>query len=521
VRRVVEILMSPADAADAERVRAAAATAAGCRRGDAVLVRVDRRSLDARGRQVRVRLRVEVTDEGDLPDAELPGLARAAERDVRRRPAVVIVGAGPAGLFAALACIANGVRPVVLERGKDVRARRKDLAAITQRHVVDPDSNYCFGEGGAGTYSDGKLYTRSSKRGDVAAILRTFVAYGADPDILVDAHPHIGTNKLPGVITKMREAIVDAGGEVRFGARVADLELADGVARGVRLSTGEEVRGERVILATGHSARDVFEMLERQGIAIESKGFAVGVRVEHPQSIIDMVRYRTSVRDPHLPPASYSAVHQVDGRGVYAFCMCPGGIIAPCATRQDEVVTNGWSPSKRNNPFANSGIVVEVPPHDAPMDGVRFQLALEHAAWEAGGRRQSAPAQRLVDFTLGRASSSLPACSYPPGVVSHRVDQLLPPPIATRLRAALTAFGRSMRGYLTNDALVVAVESRTSSPVRVPRDAETLEHPDVSGLYPCGEGAGYAGGIVSAAMDGVRSAERACAVIASLASPAA
>ena len=404
----------------------------------------------------------------------------------------------------------------MLERGKDVRARRRDLAALTQRHVVDPDSNYCFGEGGAGTYSDGKLYTRSTKRGDIAAILETFVAYGASPDIRVDAHPHIGTNKLPGIITRMREAIVGAGGLVRFGARVTDLVVHDGKIAGVVLATGEEVPAARVILATGHSARDVFELLHRKGIAIVRKDFALGVRVEHPQAIIDEIRYHAKVRDPHLPPASYSAVQQVDGLGVFAFCMCPGGIIAPCATAPEEVVTNGWSPSKRNNPFANSGIVVEVrapadDPGDDPLGGVRFQRALERAAWEAGGRTQVAPAQRMLDFLEGRASSTLPACSYPPGITSQRIDQLLPPAIATRLQGGLRAFGRAMRGYLTNEAVVVAVESRTSSPVRIPRDPVTLEHPEVRGLYPCGEGAGYAGGIVSAAMDGVRCADRACA----------
>ena len=412
-----------------------------------------------------------------------------------------------------------GLRPVVLERGKDVRARRHDLAALTQRHVVDPDSNYCFGEGGAGTYSDGKLYTRSAKRGDVARVLETFVAYGASPDILVDAHPHIGTNKLPGIITRMREAILEAGGEVRFGARVVDLlreggQSAGGRVRGVILASGEEVTGTSVILATGHSARDVFELLERSGVLLERKDFALGVRIEHPQSIIDEVRYHTAERDPHLPPASYSAVEQVKGLGVYAFCMCPGGIIAPCATAPGEIVTNGWSPSKRNNPFANSGIVVEVrgPRGDGgPLSGVQYQRAVEHAAWEAGGKTQTAPAQRMVDFIEGRLSASLPACSYPPGIVSRRIDTLLPDEIATRLQAGLRAFGRKMKGYLTNEAVVVAVESRTSSPVRIPRDPETLEHPFAPGLFPCGEGAGYAGGIVSAAMDGVRCAERALA----------
>jgi len=511
MHRVVDILMAPAAAADPAQVREAAETAAGWKAGRAVGLRIQKRSVDARGRQVRMQLRVELSDEAPFaPAATTP----PALPDVRRKPPVVIVGAGPAGLFAALRVIALGRKPVVLERGKDVRARRHDLAALTQRHVVDPDSNYCFGEGGAGTYSDGKLYTRSSKRGDVAGVLEALVAYGASPDILVDAHPHIGTDKLPGVITRIREAILGAGGEVRFGARVADLILAGGAIHGVILASGEEVRAEAVILATGHSARDVFELLARRGVTILRKDFALGVRIEHPQAIIDRIRYHCSPRDPHLPPASYSAVEQVDGLGVYAFCMCPGGIIAPCATAAGEIVTNGWSPSKRNNPFANSGIVVEVRAGEGETDalgGVRYQRAIEQAACAAGGGTQVAPAQRMVDFLEGRLSSTLPACSYPPGVMSYRVDELLPPEIATRLQAGLRAFGRRMRGYQTNEAVIVAVESRTSSPVRIPRDPERLEHPEVRGLYPCGEGAGYAGGIVSAAMDGARCAERACA----------
>jgi len=507
MERVVDIALSPREATDPVLVRDAAAEAADLPVARVRSSRILKRSIDARSKQPLVRLRVALSD----TDLAGDGIRPPTLPDVSTARSVIIVGCGPAGLFSALRCIEHGLRPIVLERGKEVRARRRDLAAINKLHIVDPDSNYCFGEGGAGTYSDGKLYTRSHKRGDVGAVLNTLVAFGASEDILIDAHPHIGTNKLPHIITAMRETIVAAGGDVIFNSRVTDLIVRDHVVHGVVTSDDQEHLAEAIVLATGHSARDIFDLLHRKGILIERKDFALGVRIEHPQAIIDAAQYHCAVRDPYLPPASYAMVQQVEGLGVYSFCMCPGGIIAPCATANDEVVTNGWSPSKRNNPFANSGIVVTIPTPaalDDPLAGVRYQKEIEHAAWKAGGERQSAPAQRMEDFILGKNSLDLPGCSYPPGIIPYRVDQLLPTAVGARLREGLKEFGKKMRGYRTNEAVVVAVESRTSSPVRIPRDPTTLEHIEIGGLYPCGEGAGYAGGIVSAAMDGQRVADR-------------
>ncbi|MCB0794275.1 MAG: FAD-binding protein [Flavobacteriales bacterium] len=505
--RAVDIALPPAQAASTDLVHAAAAEAAGLAVEHARGMRVLRRSIDARSKHPLVRLRVEVSDR----DLDTPVIQRPELPDVNAAPEVLIVGCGPAGLFAALECIQNGLRPVLLERGKPIRERRRDLVRITREHEVDPDSNYCFGEGGAGTFSDGKLYTRSKKRGDVQAVLELLVAYGAPPDILVDAHPHIGTNKLPAIVTAMREAIQLAGGEVHFGCRVSDLKIEEDHLRGVGAADGRQWRADHVILATGHSARDIYALLERKGISMRRKEFALGVRIEHPQELIDRIQYHCDVRDPYLPPASYELVHQVDGYGVYSFCMCPGGIIAPCATANDEVVTNGWSPSKRNNPFANSGIVVTIPVGlGAPgaLGGMQFQKTLEHAAWKAGGQDQTAPAQRMVDMIQGRTSTDLPDCSYPPGIVSRPLHELLPEHVSVRLREGLKAFGRKRQGYLTNEAVLVAVESRTSAPVTIPRDPVSLEHVQVGGLFPCGEGAGHAGGIVSAALDGIRVAQR-------------
>ncbi|MGL5888550.1 MAG: NAD(P)/FAD-dependent oxidoreductase [Bacteroidia bacterium] len=480
--------------------------------------RLLRRSVDARNRNIKVNLRLEVFVNEPVPD-QLPAWPL---NDVSKRPEVHIIGAGPAGLFAALRLIELNLKPVILERGKDVQRRRRDLATLNKEHIVNPDSNYCFGEGGAGTYSDGKLYTRSGKRGDINRILELFVAHGADPIILADAHPHIGTNRLPKIIVAMRDNIRACGGEVHFDTKVTGIERKDdSITALIAEQNGSEVRfaAKQIILATGHSARDIFELLHSNNIRIEAKPFAMGVRAEHPQALIDSVQYHCStdkvplVRE-YLPASAYSLVQQVNGLGVYSFCMCPGGIIAPCATGPEQVVTNGWSPSRRNNPYANSGIVVAVDPaalkqyeKHGPFAALRYQQTLERIAWEAGGKTQTAPAQALSDFVNGKLSSRLPDCSYQPGVVSAPLHELLPPEIGKRLQEGFRAFGQKMKGYLTNEALIVGVESRTSSPVRIPRDSETLQHPQISNLYPCAEGAGYAGGIVSAAIDGQRCAE--------------
>jgi uncharacterized FAD-dependent dehydrogenase len=466
---------------------------------------VVRRSIDARKRPPVYVLRVRAwVDEPPQAEPEW----RLDLPDVHAAPPAVIVGAGPAGLFAALRLIQGGLRPIVLERGRDVRGRRLDVARLSREGVVDPESNYCFGEGGAGTFSDGKLYTRSTKRGDVERVLRILAWHGAPPEILVDAHPHVGTNRLPRVVQAIRGTIAAHGGEVRFGARVADLVVADGRVGGVILATGERVEGRGVILATGHSARDVYALLHRRGLRLEPKPFALGVRVEHPQRLIDRLQYHAAGRPAGLPAAAYSLVTRAAGRSVYSFCMCPGGIICPAMTAPDEVVVNGWSPSSRSSRFANAGIVVEtsVEDPDDVLAGIELQAEIERAAATATDGDAVAPAQRLVDFVEGRSSRDLPDCSYVPGVQSTDLAAVLPVPAADALRAALVSFGRTMRGWLTNEAIAVGVETRTSAPVRIPRDATTCMHPDAPGLFPCGEGAGAAGGIVSAAMDGERCA---------------
>ena len=468
-----------------------------------------KRSIDARSRKVIYRLQVKVyIDEPLLIDS-----FNLTYENVKDKKPVIVVGAGPAGLFAALQCIENGMKPIVLERGKDVKQRRRDLALINKEGIVNTESNYCYGEGGAGTYSDGKLYTRSNKRGDINKVLQIFVQHGAAEDILIDARPHIGTNKLPHIITAIRETILNAGGEVRFDQKVTDLIITSGKIKGVVINNEEKLTADAVILATGHSARDIYTLLNTKGISVEAKPFALGVRIEHPQAIIDAAQYHCDIRSEFLPPAYYSLVEQVGSRGVFSFCMCPGGIIAPCATYENEIVVNGWSPSKRNNPFANSGTVVQVTledvPGDDPLRMMNFQAQIEQTAFAMGGGNLVAPAQRMVDFVEGRISLDLPKNSYLPGTSSVMLKDTLPDFVASSLKDALPLFGKKMKGYYTNEAILVGVESRSSSPVRIPRDKETFQHPQVEGLYPCAEGAGYAGGIVSAAIDGVNCANAA------------
>ncbi|MFD0989229.1 NAD(P)/FAD-dependent oxidoreductase [Mariniflexile jejuense] len=477
-------------------------------------IKVLRKSIDARKPKIIFNYKIAVYIREVLPKTSD---YQFDYKDVSKAKAIHIVGFGPAGMYAALRCIELGFKPIVLERGKNVRDRRRDLKAINQDHIVNEDSNYCFGEGGAGTYSDGKLYTRSLKRGDVRRIFENLVFHGATDQILVDAHPHIGTNKLPKVVQNIRETILKYGGEIHFETRVTDFIIKNNKIQAIQLNNSEEMPANRVILATGHSARDIFYLLHNKQIALEAKSFAMGVRVEHPQHIIDAIQYHCSgKRHELLPAASYSLVQQVNERGVYSFCMCPGGFIVPAATANGEVVVNGMSPSKRNNLFANSGIVVEIDVHkDLPkyeqfgaLKGLEYQKNLERMAFTAGGRSQTAPAQRLTDFVEGRLSADLNPTSYQPGLNSAPLHSLLPKLIGSRLRKGFEAFGQKMRGYYTSEANIVGVESRTSSPVCIPRN-EHLEHPQIEGLFPCGEGGGYAGGIVSAAMDGERCAEAA------------
>ena len=528
MQKKISLRLLPSEAADNDTLTALLASATGVTPDRVNGFYLTKQSIDARGKQAWVNLTVQTfIDEPFCSRPSHPVLFKPLPAGATR---VVVVGAGPAGLFAALRLIEQGIRPIVLERGKEVRARRRDLARLNKEGVVNEDSNYCFGEGGAGTYSDGKLYTRSNKRGDIDRILQLFAQFGADESILYRSHPHIGTNKLPGIITAMREQILQCGGEIHFEQRVADLIITEKKLKAVKTSRGDVFEGAACILATGHSARDIFYLLHRHGILIEAKPFALGVRVEHSQQLIDRAQYHCETRGEWLPPAAYSWVQQVQNKGVFSFCMCPGGIIAPAATAPGEVVVNGWSPSKRNNPYANSGIVVAVDLPDLlndhrkkreskkpdPTDALsllRFQQAVEEKAFNAGGGALVAPALRLTDFCEGTISATLPPCSYLPGLRAAPMQDVLPEFILHRLRTAFREQGKKIRGYYTDQAVVVATESRTSSPVRIPRDPEKLHHPQLTTLFPCGEGAGYAGGIVSAAMDGERVADAVVAAI--------
>ncbi len=509
MKKEIDLVISPDHILDQSYIKASILQQENLKDNQLGHFTIRKRSIDARSNYPVYRLKVVLYIDED-PAVQHFNLEYKSVKEARR---IIIIGAGPAGLFAALRLIELGLKPIIIERGKDVKERRRDLAAINKDGILNPESNYCFGEGGAGTYSDGKLYTRSDKRGDVNKMLEIFVAHGATDDILVDARPHIGTNKLPQIITAIRETILNAGGEVHFDTKLLDLEIKNQTFKSAITNKGN-FEGEAVILATGHSAKDIYQLLHRKNILLEAKPFALGVRIEHPQYIIDQAQYNAKERHPNLPPSYYSLVTQVKDRGVFSFCMCPGGIIAPCSTEPNEIVVNGWSPSKRNNPYANSGTVVQINfqdvpgKEDDPFRLLNFQSQIEQTAFAAGGGNLKAPAQRMVDFVNQKVSTDLPANSYLPGLTSADLYQVLPAFVAKRLQKALTDFGKKMpgiygnNGYYTNEAVLVGVESRTSSPIRIPRDKITLQHPQIKKLFPCAEGAGYAGGIISAAIDG-------------------
>ena len=505
---IAQLKLTPEQANDAHAIQVAACHALNFSFDEIQHVRVLRKSMDARSRNIVFNLKVEVF----LCNEEIINSQEYFTLSKKKVSSCHIIGLGPAGIYAALQCIENGIKPIILERGKAVENRLVDIAAINKQRIINPESNYCFGEGGAGTYSDGKLYTRSTKRGNVKKVLDTFIQHGANEKISYEAHPHIGTNKLPSIISRMRETILDYGGEIHFEKKLIDLELVDNKINKLVCQDGSEFACEQLILATGHSARDIFYLLDKKGIKIEAKPFALGVRIEHTQALIDSIQYRRPARGKDLPPASYSIVSQAGGRGVFSFCMCPGGVIASASTDINETVVNGWSSSARNGAYSNSGMVVEVKPENwtaynqhAALAALKFQERIERKAFKTTGSIE-APAQRIEDFIQGRASSSLPRTSYQPGIISTDLEEILPEFITKSLRLGLMDFGKKMHGYRTNEAILVGVESRTSSPVRIPRDKESLRHPQIKNLYPCGEGAGYAGGIVSAAIDGMRCA---------------
>lgn len=506
MRKTVEIKILPAELHDESLIIQKTARKCGKKPSEIDEFTITRRSIDARGKQPFFRLRIEVFS-GEKPDAEPAILDNFNE--VNDAEPVIIVGAGPAGYFAALELIELGLKPIIFDRGKDVQARRRDLRAIQQFGVVNPNSNYCFGEGGAGTYSDGKLYTRSHKRGSIYKSLKLLVEHGAKTDILVDAHPHIGSNKLPKIVASIRETILKYGGEIHFNSLVTDFIIEQNEMKGVIVNDNEVHHGKGVILATGHSARDIYELLHKKNIHIEAKPFALGVRIEHSQKLIDKIQYNQYDREDQLPASSYKLVCQVQNRGVFSFCMCPGGLVVPAATAPGEIVMNGMSMSRRDSAYANSGTVVAIELEDLKpykkhgvFAGLELQKAVEQAVFAFGDGSQKAPSQRLTDFVKGKISQDLPDSSYIPGLYSAPVHEILPKEIYSKLRQGVTQFGKKMKGYFTEEANVIPTESRTSSPIRIPRNRETYMHEQIKGLFPCGEGAGFAGGIISAAMDG-------------------
>jgi uncharacterized protein len=523
LKRQLNICVEPWQVNDDTIIKSECAKSINISKEDITTVRIVRKSVDARGRNIKFNLGVEIYIN------EYPQIEQKPQFDYRyvgNKEPVIVVGAGPAGLFASLRLIELGLKPIIFERGKDVNSRKRDIALIHRNEGVNPDSNYGFGEGGAGTFSDGKLYTRSKKKGDISKILEVLYFHGAQPEILIDAHPHIGTNVLPRVIKNIRNSIIQAGGEIHFETKVSGVITSGLLVTGIELSSGEKVKAKAVIFATGHSARDIYYMLQNRGIHLESKNFAVGVRVEHPQELIDLIQYKRENRGKYLPPASYNFAEQVLDRGVYSFCMCPGGMIVPAATGSEELVVNGMSPSARNGQYANSGIVVELRNEDLKqytsfreLAGLKFQMELEKKCFEYAGYSQIAPAQRLSDFLKNVQSQTLPNTSYHPGVQSSAIHEWLPLFIRQRLQEGFKLIGKKAHGFITNEAIIVGVESRTSSPVRIPRDENTFEHVKYSGIFPCGEGAGYAGGIVSSAIDGERCAEKVAIKIGQLKNP--